>query len=230
VPATTRVGFITDLHADLGALQAALAAMDAAGVDLILCGGDLVDGGGDPEQLIALLRDREIPTILGNHDRWAIARHDEDQPAHEGSHGTLWMRDETIDWLRRLPTRWAARIDGVQVAMCHGTPLSDMDGLFPDEEEAELNQWLGMMGAAVLLCGHTHIPMARRTSAGLVANPGALWRGAVDFAAGTTLDLGGTPARAAARHRGGSFGILELPSCRWTMHRLDLGGDNPDHR
>jgi len=221
----TRVGFVTDLHADLGALESALAQMDAAGVDLVLCGGDVVDGGGDPERLIALLREREIPTILGNHDRWAVARHDDGEPAHQGDHGTLWMRDETIDWLRTRPARWAARIEGVQVTVCHGTPLSDMDSLYPDEEEAELDRWLGMLGTSVLLCGHTHIPMARRTVVGLVANPGALWRGAEDFAASMALDLGGTPARGADRHRGGSFGILELPSCRWSVHRMEEEDD-----
>ena len=58
---TTLLGIITDLDADLGALQAALGWLDALGVDQIVCAGDVVDGGDQPEQVIAPLREREIP-------------------------------------------------------------------------------------------------------------------------------------------------------------------------
>ena len=62
---TTLLGIITDLHADLGALRAALDRLDALGVDRVVCAGDIVDGGDQPEEVIALLRKREIPCIRG---------------------------------------------------------------------------------------------------------------------------------------------------------------------
>ena len=58
---TFKLGIITDLHADLAALQAALARLDDLGVDLVVCCGDIVDGGDQPEEVIALLRERETP-------------------------------------------------------------------------------------------------------------------------------------------------------------------------
>ncbi|HEX2087775.1 MAG TPA: metallophosphoesterase family protein, partial [Solirubrobacteraceae bacterium] len=43
-----RVAVITDVHANLPALQAALRAIDASGVDALYCGGDLVGYGPHP--------------------------------------------------------------------------------------------------------------------------------------------------------------------------------------
>ena len=218
---SVKLGVITDVHADLGALQAAMARMHDLGVDLVVCAGDIVDGGTDPEGVIALLRERQIPAIKGNHDRWAVTRHDSGEPAHDGGYGGLWMRDSSIDWLRALPTRWDRTIEGVQVAVRHGTPLSDMDGIYPDAGGGQLESWLAVAEADVLVVGHTHIPLVKHVSGGkLVVNPGALWRGAEAFQAAMLVDPGGGPSRSAERAQGGCFGVLELPSTRWRQLRV----------
>ena len=67
------VAVITDIHANLPALQAALARIDELGIDEIYCGGDLVGYGPHPNEVCALIAEREIPTIYGNYD-YAIAR------------------------------------------------------------------------------------------------------------------------------------------------------------
>ena len=55
-----RVAVITDVHANLPALQAALARIDELGVDAIYCGGDLVGYGPHPNEVCALIAEREI--------------------------------------------------------------------------------------------------------------------------------------------------------------------------
>ena len=204
---TTRVAFITDLHADLLALEAALTLIDAMGIGLIVCAGDLVDGGDQPEQVIALLRGREIPCIRGNHDRWAVARSDTGEPEHEGAVRKLLLKPATVAWLAGLPTRWDATLEGVRVAVRHGTPKSDMDGIYPDATECDLDRWLRQAEADVLVVGHTHIPLEKHASGGrMVLNPGALWSGAEALA-------------------GGCLGVLELPAKRWTVHRVSADQD-----
>ena len=216
-----KLGVITDVHADLGALQAALGELDDLGVDQIVCAGDIVDGGDQPEQVIALLREREIPCIKGNHDRWAVMRHDNGEPEHEGDGRKLKLRSETVAWLSALPTRWDSTIEGVRVAVRHGTPKSDMDGIYPDAAGSELSRWCEQAEADVLIAGHTHIPIVKHVAGGkLVVNPGALWRGAEAFEAAMLLDPAGGHARPAERAQGGCCGVLELPSTRWTQYRL----------
>ena len=223
---TFKLGIITDLHADLGALQAALAHLDALGVDLVVCAGDIVDGGDEPEQVIALLREREIPCIRGNHDRWAVMRNDNHEPEHEGDQRKLKLRSETVAWLAALPTRWDRTIEGVRVAVRHGTPNSDMDGIYPDASDADLESWLRRAEADVLIAGHTHVPLERHVAGGkLVVNPGALWRAAERAGSVMLVDPGGGPSTHAAGARGGCFGVLELPMKRWTAQRLDGTGE-----
>jgi putative phosphoesterase len=215
-----KLGVITDLHADLGALQAALAHLDDLGVDLIVCCGDIVDGGDEPEEVIALLRERGIPCIQGNHDRWAVARHARGEAAHAGDARKLALAHDSVAWLAALPTRWDRTIEGVRVAVRHGTPKSDMDGICPDASGADLERWCEQADADVLIVGHTHVPVERHVSGGrLVVNPGALWRGAEASEISMLSRTGGGPLNAAERAQGSCFGVLELPSRRWTRHR-----------
>ncbi len=71
---TYRLALLSDIHADLHALQGAFRHIDALGCDGIVCAGDLVDYGLFPDETIQLLISRNIPTIRGNHDRWAASR------------------------------------------------------------------------------------------------------------------------------------------------------------
>ena len=225
---TFRLGIISDIHADLGALQQALDQFDHLRVDQVVCAGDVVDGGDQPEEVIALLRDRGIPTIRGNHDRWALLRHDDGEPEHDGDARKLFLSPAAATWLAGLPKTWCRTIEGVRVVVVHGTPLSDMDGIYPGETGSELESWLAVAEADVLVAGHTHIPLVRHVSGGkLVVNPGALWRAAGDAAQAMVLDSDGGPARVAERPQGGGYGVLELPSKRWTVLRKQVPEARP---
>ncbi len=60
------VAVITDIHGNLPALQAALARIEELGIECVFCGGDLVGYGPHPNEVCALIAQREIPTIYGN--------------------------------------------------------------------------------------------------------------------------------------------------------------------
>ena len=69
---TYRLGVVSDVHGDVHALVDALRVIDAMGCDAIVCAGDCVDYGLFVEETLALLARRAIPTVRGNHDRWAL--------------------------------------------------------------------------------------------------------------------------------------------------------------
>jgi 3',5'-cyclic AMP phosphodiesterase CpdA len=92
-----RIAILSDVHADVHALTDALAAIDRMHCDAVVCAGDVVDFGLFPDETIALLAARMIPTVRGNHDRWATA----------GEHRSAWSGElsrESKRWLAGLPT------------------------------------------------------------------------------------------------------------------------------
>ena len=228
----TRIAIVSDVHADVHALEDALAQAARMGCDAVICAGDLVDCGLFPDETIALLRDRAIPCIRGNHDRWRVADHaaatsgDGSIDRFTGSGAELAL--ETLQFLAALPLEWNGVIDGVRVALRHGTPRSDMDGIFPSEaSQAEVQRWLEQAQADVLIVGHTHQAFTLTTLSGsMIANPGALLR---DESAHRSLGLVYDPQRntyaLAENPAGGTFGVLELPSRTFKVFRAADGSE-----
>ena len=207
----TRLAIITDVHADVHALQDALTQIERLGCKEIVCAGDILDWGLFPEETIRLLRERRIPTIQGNHDRWAVS---------EGCDASGWdLTPGAVVFLEGLPVSWMRRIDDVRVAVWHARPHSDMKGIYPDASPVELASQLDRAEADVLVVGHTHVPFARFVGRRLVCNPGALLRDpAQPMESGMLLDPASGKFVPAPTRSGGTFGVLEVPTLRFTVH------------
>jgi predicted MPP superfamily phosphohydrolase len=95
------LGLIADIHADIRALEAALGRLDDLAIGRIYCAGDLVGYGSEPDAVAALLRDRGIPCISGNHDRWALERR---QVLSVRGWKPAQFHDDTWDTLQQLTT------------------------------------------------------------------------------------------------------------------------------
>ncbi len=63
---------LSDIHGNLAALEAVLAHMDAANVDQAICLGDVIGYGPDPEACARLLMERDMDTVMGNHDQFLL--------------------------------------------------------------------------------------------------------------------------------------------------------------
>lgn len=210
----TRIALLADVHADVASLIDALRQIDAMGIRRILCAGDLVDYGLEPEATLRLLRQREVTCIRGNHDRWALGTRADDtgQP----------LSPACVQFLEALPAELDLEVDGVRIALRHGRPGSDMNGLDPAvEQPQELDAMLAAANRPdVLVVAHTHRPfLVRSTGGGLIVNPGALLR----------HTKGGVFVPAP-----GVFGVLELPSRSFRVHasydgtRVPFPGESAD--
>ena len=211
-----KLAIISDLHADVHALRDALAQIERLGCDEIVCAGDLLDYGRFPERTIALLQERRIPTIRGNHDRWAVS---------EGHDAGGWrLTTRAIEFLESLPASWTRRIDDVRVAVWHARVKSDMKGIYPDASTTELASLLDRAECDVLVVGHTHLPFARFVDRRLVCNPGALLRDPAEpMEGGMLFDRESGKFVPAPAPGGGTFGVLELPTLRFSVHRAGDG-------
>src|SRR4051794_24037002 len=128
-----RVAVITDIHANLPALQAALERIDELGIERIYCGGDLVGYGPHPNEVCALIQERAIPTIYGNYD-YAIARDLEDCGCAYLDRHDRELGQQSVDWtlagtdqrskdfMRELPFDLRFQVGDVDVHLVHGSP------------------------------------------------------------------------------------------------------------
>ena len=174
--------------------------------------------GPIPEATLALLRERRIPTIRGNHDRWALRNGRDDSGAD--------LTPTAIHFLSALPESWSRTIEGVRIAVWHARPYSDMHGIYPDAPLDELEGVLDRAECDVLIVGHTHVPFARYVDRRLVCNPGALLRDPAHPMESTMLfDRESGKFVPAPAPGGGTFGVLEIQTLRFTVHSARDGGE-----
>ena len=167
-----RLGLIGDIHADVRALESALRRLDAMGVTTIVCTGDLVGYGDQPDAAVALVRDRGIPCVRGNHDRTAL-----ESGRLLGPRGwqAARLRDDTWEFLAMLPLERLIDHGGRRLAIYHGSPRSDLEFVSPYKPLPEsVHQFWAESDAELLILGHTHIPMIDRQPKGTIVNPGSI--------------------------------------------------------
>jgi predicted phosphodiesterase len=168
-----RVALISDIHANLDALEAVLADLPPA--DRVVCCGDIVGYYDRPNEVCALIRDRGIACIRGNHDAYvvgAIIPKAENRLAYR----TDWTRETLIpahrEWLAGLGTEMSVDADGRRLRLRHASPWDEETYLYPDADGALARVRIGR--DEILAVGHTHRPLHRRIDEGWLVNPGSV--------------------------------------------------------
>lgn len=161
-----------DIHANLPALEAVLADMDSRDLDNRFCLGDLVGYGTFPNEVIAAIRERDVPTIMGNYDQGVGNSSDDCGCAYTsasaaalGKRSIAWSNEHTTAgnkaYLRQLVTQIPLQFGDLRVLLVHGSPRRVNEYLYQDRPDSSLERLLDMAEADVLVCGHTHIPYHR---------------------------------------------------------------------
>ena len=180
-----KLAIVSDIHANIWALEAVLADIGKQGADLVVNAGDILSGPLEPSATADLLMSLQLPTIRGNHERQLLdceqrPGHPSDQFAFE--HTTQAQRD----WIRGLPATLAI---SDEIFMCHGTPASDLVYFLEQvgqqgcrlAEAADIEVHAAGISHSLIICGHTHKPRAHAISGGrLVVNPGSVGLQAYD--------------------------------------------------
>ena len=149
---------ISDIHANLEALDAVLAA--AGEYDHVLVLGDLVGYGANPNEVVDRVRALSSATcIRGNHHKAAIDLASIEHFNHLARFAIQWTADqlttESREWLAALPVGPVA-IDTL-VEICHGAPFDEDAYIFDD---LDVRRAMAAASRPVCLFGHTHVPVA----------------------------------------------------------------------
>jgi putative phosphoesterase len=179
-----RIAVVTDIHANLTALDAVIADIRTAAVDLVVHGGDLVSGGSRPAEVIDRIREMGWPGVYGNTDEmlWLphrVAEVLQAPPLHR-IRGLLLAHtipttlaavgDERLAWLRALPRRWAQG----SLAVVHAGP-DDVWQIVPaTASDDDLERAFAPLASPCVVYGHIHQPFVRRLPSRTIANSGAV--------------------------------------------------------
>ncbi|HZL64612.1 MAG TPA: metallophosphoesterase family protein [Thermoleophilia bacterium] len=172
-----RLAVFSDVHGNLPGLEAILADIEARSVAQTLCLGDLVGYGPFPNEVAALIRDRGIPTLMGNYDQGiGFATGDcgcvykTDEQRAEGAVSLAWTgevaSDETRAYLRSLEARFAIDSSAGEMLAVHGSPRRINEYLFEDRPASAMARMAAENPYRAILFGHTHVPYAREVPRG----------------------------------------------------------------
>jgi putative phosphoesterase len=182
---SARIAIFSDLHGNSAATEAVLAAIDAEQPDAIYNLGDLVGYGAKPNETISLIRERGIPTIMGNYDDGVgfdrddcgCVYKDKDEEAR-GQESLFWTRDVTTPenkvYLRTLLPEIRFEAEGKRFRLVHGSPRRMNEYLFEDRDPRTLARIAHGSEADVLVFGHTHKSWVREIEDVLFVNDGSV--------------------------------------------------------
>lgn len=170
----TRVAFISDVHANREALQAVLAQVTS---DEIYCLGDLVDYGAEPNEVIAIVKERGVKCLMGNHD-FAAVTGDAARFNARAAMSAAWTRGQltnrSLAFLRTLPGELRPEL-GQRSYLTHGSPDDRLwEYVDPATHGDLLGHYLTKLGVGAIGLGHTHVPYVWEDDGKVVFNPGSV--------------------------------------------------------
>ena len=154
--AALKLAIISDIHGNFEAFRRVLSDIETVSVDDIVCLGDCIGYGPEPEEVVAEIRRRQIPTIMGNHEL-AVCNLSQlawfNPLAQASLKITLTMLSEaSINYIRLLPTT-------LVVAQClcvHGYPPDSVRTYLFQKPPEALVKTINAMNETICFVGHTH--------------------------------------------------------------------------
>jgi putative phosphoesterase len=161
-----KLGLISDIHADYGALCTILdrLAMQHQ-IDKLLCAGDLTGYGTQPNEVIDLFRQSSVVTVRGNHD----------SPSSS-------ITEANAAYLRALPFDWRATYADKALYMCHGIPGANLIGFTPVSLSKEaIRSLIRDVKADIIIAGHTHEVLCQQVEGTWILNPGSVYAQSIQW-------------------------------------------------
>ena len=164
-----KYAIVSDIHANSAALERVLADAEQCGVEQVVCAGDVVGYGPYPSETIRILRERDIPTVMGNHDA-AVADYvgvgymtpfaQDGVNRHRAELG-----EDDLAWLRSLPYVYLG--DGFEVTHASFCPSPMSMGYVHGRLDARDSLFNGR--ERIQFLAHTHLEALYRV--GFVSDP-----------------------------------------------------------
>jgi putative phosphoesterase len=163
----TLMAAFSDIHSNIQALRNVLADIREHKPDVMYCLGDLVGYGPRPNEVISLLKELEVPTVMGNYDDGVGYDRGDCGCAYttalEKENGRVsidWTTRTVLpankEYLRSLEKDIIVEAEGRRMLLVHGSPRRLNEYLYEDRPQASLRRMLEPLDIDALVFGHTH--------------------------------------------------------------------------
>lgn len=151
-----RYAVVSDVHANLEALEVVLADVGARRPDAVICLGDFVGYGPDPVACVERLRGGLAAAVVGNHDQAALERTDIEVFNPFARAAILWTRGQLTDDVRAYLGELPREVRRPAFLAVHGSPRDPTDEYLFDAAGARMS--FESVEFRLGLVGHTHVP------------------------------------------------------------------------
>ena len=164
---------ISDVHANLQALEAVVAHWQGRPADLTVCLGDVTGYGADPAACLEIVRSEADLVLMGNHDSGICGMSPLDWFNNLGVAAIEWQRPilektggDAIPWLSGLPLE--ARVE--DLFLCHAYPPDPGSWRYVLHAHDAIRTARALPGT-ICLVGHTHLPCVWSASGDVDVSP-----------------------------------------------------------
>jgi diadenosine tetraphosphatase ApaH/serine/threonine PP2A family protein phosphatase len=182
-----RLAIITDIHANLPALEAVLDDIEGASTEEIWCLGDVVGYGAQPDECTELVRERCAICLVGNHDLAVLDELDTSTFSPAAAAAVRWTQESIDDASVKYLAGLKPENTELDVALYHASPRDPIWEyvLWPDQAA----ECMRVQARRVSLIGHSHVALYFAADAD-DPDDGRLEAGGAQAGAGTELPLG----------------------------------------
>jgi putative phosphoesterase len=172
-----KIAIISDVHSNLPALESVLNDIDQKGITQIYCLGDLVGYYCFFNEVVDLIKKREIKSLLGNHDYALINTNGIIERSRTCTNVLKWqlerMTQETSDYLKSLKPLMEIEFSNKKIQLVHAGIIDPVDEYLYDVNDEYLKN--NNFANDVLISGHTHLIAYKKLYSGKMwINPGSV--------------------------------------------------------
>ncbi len=153
-----KYAIISDIHANLEALEAVRQEIERISPDAVLCLGDLIGYGGNPNECVRIAREMADHVVAGNHDFGVVGLTDISYFNRYARDAISWtaenLEQEETEYVKALPLVHA---EGDDFRIVHATPRNPERWNYIFSHEQALEEFKAFTERACFI-GHSHQP------------------------------------------------------------------------
>jgi putative phosphoesterase len=175
------IAILSDIHANIYALDAVYEDFENKNVEKILIAGDIIGYYYWPKKVVhRLMNDNRVSCISGNHEnilsKTLFSRASSEKYKKKYGSGyevcSSQLSSDELEWLLGLPDKLDIKIKDISFTIAHGSLEDQEKYIYPDISSDILEANHSASDFTIL--GHTHYPFIKHNGSNIIINPGSV--------------------------------------------------------